>query len=93
MRTIWKFTLATRNEAGIFKVPEGAHFFYAGQDPSGELCAWAYVNTAEPEVHRRIAVVGTGQPFPFESGADFLGTVVEGPYVWHIFAEMEAYHV
>jgi hypothetical protein len=36
--------------------------------------------------HRRVIVVGTGHRIP-DTAVEHLGSVLDGPFVWHLFAE------
>lgn len=50
----------------------------------GEIRLWAKVCPVAPYCHVDIFVRGTGHDF---TGAEwrFIGTVFDGPFVWHIF--------
>lgn len=50
---------------------------------------WALVDTEQMETERRrFRIYGTGREIPSESGI-YIGTVQNGPFVWHIFEEKE----
>ena len=87
MRTVWKFQLEM---TGVQKVamPAGAEILSAAiQPPTRTLCLWALVDDDEAELETRsVYIVGTGTPMPAGVGsADFIGTVLDPPYVWHLF--------
>ena len=49
-------------------------------------CLWAMVDTDQLQAPNIIHVVGTGQPMP--SGVlEYIGTVQDGSFVWHVFRE------
>ena len=48
------------------------------------LCLWAMVDPAAPEVFREFDVLGTGKAIP-EWERVFIGTVLIGQFVWHVF--------
>lgn len=80
--TIWKFPLAIEAEQ-VVTAPLGAQLLHVGLDPNGQLCVWMQV---DPEAgYRAITfyIVGTGHPIPIETV--YLGSVVMGAYVWHVF--------
>ena len=82
MSVIYKYTVgATGSKA--FNLPRGAEILSAGLDPAGDLCVWARVNPGEPLERVTLYVIGTGQEVP--AGARFVETVLQGPWVWHIF--------
>ena len=64
-------------------LPQGAEILSAGLDPTGALCIWARVNPGEPLEPFIIYIVGTGGEVP--AGRTFIGTVLQGPWVWHFF--------
>lgn len=51
----------------------------------GEIHIWAAVDPSQPEVPARFRLVGTGSPI--DPDWHHLGTVMDGEYVWHVFAE------
>ena len=79
MNVIYKYKLC----GPTIRVPQGALILSAGLDPAGDICVWARVNPDEPKVSTNIHVVGTGQEVP--EGAVFVGTILHGPWVWHVF--------
>jgi hypothetical protein len=83
---IWKFELEIADIQRI-DMPEGAKILSI-QLQNGRLCLWALVaRFASPEI-REIEIIGTGNPImPLEDGLkrEFIGTVQQGQFVWHIF--------
>lgn len=70
-------------------MPEQAEILSVGwQGPNiHELQIWALVDPAAEYEQRKIAIYGTGNPVPEESG-EFIGTVIQpGLFVWHVFEE------
>ena len=67
---------------------KGAEILSAGYDLNGDLCVWATHNDDAEKVTRNVYCIGTGWPLDkiiLEDNFQFLNTVKEGPYVWHIF--------
>ena len=87
MRSIWKFKLTDDNTRIKEKVIK---WLSAGYDPSGDICVWAIVDP-EAKVDERIEYdilqIGTGWDFSQNEldNMEFIGTVEEGSYMWHIF--------
>ena len=87
MRSIWKFRLTGGRTTIREKVIK---WLSAGYDPSGDICVWAIVDP-EAETDERIEydilLIGTGLDFSQDEldNMEFIGTVKEGPYTWHIF--------
>lgn len=59
------------------------------QRTTDDLTLWALVSDAAPVVPREVYVVGTGRPADHVVGCDFLGTLQDGPLVWHVFITPE----
>lgn len=85
-KTIWKFPLETTDVQEI-QTPANAKMLSVGLDPEGALCLWALVNPKEDLEAITVNIVGTGNPVPRSvlMWSEFLGTVTDGPYVWHVF--------
>lgn len=87
-QTIWKFPLPLAQHA-VVEMPIGAQPLSAGIDPAtpGGLAVWARVWPDAKTTLRRFDVCGTGHPCPgYDDGyAEFVGTVIDQGYVWHIF--------
>ncbi len=54
------------------------------QVQAGRFQLWALVDRANRQQERLIVIYGTGHPLPDKVG-DYIATVQEGPYVWHVF--------
>lgn len=92
MRRIYKYPLITTDVQTI-KVPGlvGASGFKEQVlkiDSQRNIpCLWCLVDDEEPEQEITLVIVGTGNPMPFMSKDDYLGSymVFEGEFVGHIF--------
>ena len=87
MRSIWKFRLTGDSTPIKEKVIK---WLSAGYDPSGDICVWAIVDPEvriDEKVKYGILKIGTGWNFSQDEldNMEFIGTVEEGPYMWHIF--------
>ena len=87
MRSIWKFELNGGNTQIKEKVIK---WLSAGYDPSGNICIWAIVDPeagVDEKVEYDILQIGTGWDFSQNEldSMEFIGTVKEGFYMWHIF--------
>ena len=87
MRSIWKFGLNGGNTRIKEKVIK---WLSAGSDPSGNICVWAIVDPEagiDEKIEYDILQIGTGWDFDQNEldNMEFIGTVKEGPYMWHIF--------
>lgn len=65
-------------------MPTGATVLHVGIQRR-IITLWALVDPdANPSI-RHFAVVGTGHPAPDADEGRYIGTVSEGPFVWHVF--------
>jgi hypothetical protein len=82
MKVIYKFTLG--NPASYISMPNGAKILCV-QMQHGMLCLWAIVDTSKPSTAtRKIYVFGTGNELP-DLPLEYIGTVQDYEYVWHVF--------
>ena len=87
MRSIWKFGLTGSNTRIKEKVIKWLSVDY---DPYGNICVWAIVDPeagVDERVEYDILQIGTGLDFSQDEldNMEFIGTVKEGSYMWHIF--------
>lgn len=88
-RTIWKFPLRLTDVQTVM-MPAGAEILAVGVQADG-IMLWARVDPAVSERQGyNIAIVGTGHPAPDDTQSTYIGTVMDGPYVWHVFTEKES---
>lgn len=85
MRTVYRYPLLVTDVQTI--TGPGLSRVIAVDNRRGELEAWAEVDDAQPVDSRRVYVVGTGNPRMHDSDADYIGHVIDGPFVWHVYAE------
>lgn len=86
MITVYKYAMRFEGEFGLcrIKMPRASlivHVGYQGQN----VQLWAEVDTEEPDVERIFRVYGTGQPFADGEQGVHVATLMDGPFVWHIF--------
>jgi hypothetical protein len=87
MRTIWKASLDRPINAygeALVAFPRGARLLSAVLQ-NGEIVVYAVVDSDNESVEHPVVIVGTGKPVPSDA-ATFLGSVVQGPFVWHVFS-------
>lgn len=83
MKTIWKYTL-DRVDLRWLEMPVGAKILHVAMQ-NGEVTIWAVVLPNAEREKRAFRVVGTGNPFPDADKWAHIGTVFDGPFVWHVF--------
>lgn len=83
MNVVWKFPLSGVDLSYV-EMPERARIIHVGiQGDTPTL--WAWVDPSAPKVERRFGIVGTGHPAPSFDAAVHLGSIFDGPFVWHVF--------
>ena len=85
---IWKFQLPVEGRATV-QMPVGAqvlsvHVQRPNHDPDGRICWWAKCDPDGRTEDRHFAAIGTGYTIPPDL-KKFIGTVLMGPLVWHVF--------
>jgi hypothetical protein len=86
MRTIFKYPLEVADNQ-VVRMPAGATILTV-QTQWGAPCIWAIVDDAQPNVNRKLLVVGTGHKLPLDCG-QYVGTfqveVGSADLVFHVF--------
>ena len=81
-RRIFKYPLEKLDTDQRVDMPQGAKVRHTGMQ-NGRITIWADVNADQAPETRRFIVRGTGHDI--REGAEFVGTVMDGPFVWHLF--------
>ena len=84
MKAIYKYPMPHADECEI-EMPQAAQPLSVGLDANGDPSMWVLVNPSAPRVPVRFAIVGTGDPPQPLDASDFVGTIVSGAYVRHVF--------
>lgn len=84
MAKIWKYQLTMSASPQPVNMPTGAQLLWFGFQQN-EPVVWALVDPGLIGETRWLQVVGTGQEISDEGLSGHVGTVQEGPYVWHLF--------
>lgn len=85
MKSIFKYQISYSAPIEI-RLPMDSKVISAGLDPQGDLCIWALVDPETATTPRVFMVVGTGWSMEDEiDNWEFIGTVRQGPYMWHVF--------
>lgn len=81
---IWKFDLE-RTLKQTIEMPKGAIILSVGMQ-NGEIKLWAACDPTEEDRQRTFYLCGTGQSTVDDPWVRFRGTVMDGDFVWHVFA-------
>lgn len=82
MTEIWKY----RVEAGVpTRMKKGAAILSAGQQGRGNVVVWAEVEPEAETVDRLIDIWSTGNDILPHDPGEFIGTVQDSPFVWHLY--------
>lgn len=79
---IWKYELEI-TELQTVQMPAGASILHA-DNQHGVLCIWVMVDPNARKEGRCIEIIGTGHSI-MSATRRFIGTVLMGPLVWHVF--------
>lgn len=83
--TIYKYQLEITDVQNVV-MPKDAKILSV-QVQLGALCLWAAVETSNKPKSRNIWIYGTGNPALGVMNKRHIGTVQDGPLVWHVFEE------
>lgn len=91
MKTIWKRLIqpnSIKNEPYDIRVPAkvGARALSVGIQ-NGKVCVWFEVDPEKADAELVLYSVGTGFGCINSDLVRFIGTVIQGQSVWHIYAE------
>lgn len=83
MKTIFKYEVPIDDQIHTIPLPSYAKVLHVGMQQEGHVTFWAFILTDRPTIDRYYTVVGTGQAI--EHGVlQFVGSVFDGPFVWHL---------
>jgi hypothetical protein len=80
MKTVRKYELEITDTQKV-KIP--LVFPLCVQMQHGKLCLWAAIDTEKEEKEYAINIRGTGHPM--EGVGEYIGTVQDDVFVWHVF--------
>lgn len=86
MRTIWKFPVVISDGFAI-RMPVGAEIL-SFDILAGQPNIWVLVDPDASVEPRFFRVVGTGHSLHAD-GLDYIGTVLDDVFVWHLFEEKQ----
>lgn len=86
MNTIYKFPLAPPGVSLDLQLPIAARPLCVHMQ-NGQPYLWVQLNTSLAARTRTFVLIGTGHRVPDRS--DYIGTVLSGPFVWHLFEVRE----
>ena len=85
MKRVWKYPLKFRRNQELTLKRKSQILSVQFQEET--LCLWALVEPDEIDALCKIHIIGTG--FEIKENLDYyIGTVQQGVYVWHVFAEV-----
>lgn len=81
--TIWKYPIRVTDEQYLI-IPRGATPVHLAEQ-DGTLCIWALVDPTKVPHEYTVRVYGTGHPIDEKLEQVHIGSVLKGPFVWHVF--------
>ncbi len=89
MKQIYKYKHVAVAINITLNIPEDAKFLSL-QMQNSFLCFWFLVNPENHKKRRYFRIFGTGWDFD-DSHLEYIGTVQDGSFVWHVFEERNKY--
>lgn len=83
MKKVLKYQI-TNNNNGKFMMPFGAEVLTV-QMQQGLVTLWALVDEDQYEHPRQFDIYGTGWDIDSSTPHEYIGTVQDGDFVWHVF--------
>lgn len=85
MNLIYKYPL---KEGGL-DVPLEAKFIHVGKDAYGAPSIWAEFKAENTNylIEKKINIVETGVPFSKSQTPNYIGTVLDDVYIWHVYTD------
>jgi hypothetical protein len=84
MKAIYKYPMSLKDQ--WVSLPIGAKMLTV-EIQNGVLCLWALVDPSEKIAARFFKVLGTGWNSNEIDDFDYVGTVFQDEFVWHIFVQ------
>lgn len=69
------------------ELPAGAKILHVAMKDD-RPCLWVLVDPTGPGETRRFLIYGTGTEIPDLQNKEYVATVLDDPYVWHVFEEV-----
>lgn len=88
MRKIYKYPIFIQTAPTVIAVPKLTYALHVGLDGNGVACIWCSVPMEVNDMTTmQVFVVPTGQcePEHVEPRPEYVGTIHQGPFIWHIF--------
>ena len=82
---VWKYSFKIEHGAQRCTIPKNGKILSVHMQGK-LLCAWVLVDPQGRAENRTFFVCATGEDI--EPGLKFLGTAVDGAYVWHLFEQL-----
>ena len=86
MRIVHKYKLGLIGGAQSLGLPIGAEVVHFDMQ-EGKPMLWVLVETPARLEERVFHIVGTGHWLPEGQALTYIGTTMDPPFVWHLFAE------
>jgi len=86
MRTVWKYEIEVEDSPTI--MAPGPLSIVHVEAVNGRLAVWVNVQPGAPEESVHMEVRGTGHPSPDPWTCLHRATVLDGPFVWHVYEQV-----
>lgn len=88
MKAVWKYPLRMGGSFTL-QMPSGARPVRVAMQ-AGDPHMWAIVESEAEREDRVFCIYGTGHPIGSTPATHYVGTFEHGPFVWHLFEELQA---
>ena len=85
MKTIYKYLVPQQTKFEL-EIPRGSKFLTL-QKQNNSQAIWFEVDTEEKKMRIKFEIYGTGWNLNSSMDKQYLGTFVDGAYVWHLYAK------
>ncbi len=86
MIKIWKYEVKVDDIVTI-RMPVNSRIIKIGVQNPRCICFWAIIFAQSSVVEKKFRIYGTDHPIESVPG-DYIDTVFDGPFVWHVFREL-----
>lgn len=86
MKKIFKYQLTPSPGTQTTYMPTSAQILHVNMQ-DGMITFWSIFDDSSNSTYRTFKVYATGEPI-FTDKQMYLGTVMDGSYVWHVFEEI-----
>ena len=88
MKTIYKYNIILKElklDVASIEMPQRAKILHIDCQSANVISLWAEVETDNKKITRNFRIVGTGQHIAEAHLKEYVGTVLDRNWVWHVY--------